>query len=155
MNVRVDYDALGGMLKLTSWGVQLSNGFRIYIDGGMHAYSIAVIQTLILDVNKQIAGVKKAADWLQATPAPNNLYHIACLHHITCLRRIICLTASPASTELPASVASPASTASLAPTALPASTAPPASTASPASTLWYKSYYVGELTALGFGAEGS
>ena len=47
MSVRVDYDALGGTLKLSSWGVQLSNGFRIYIDGSMHAYSITVIQILI------------------------------------------------------------------------------------------------------------
>ena len=47
MSVRVDYDALGGMLKLSSWGVQLSNGFCIYINGSMHAYPIAVIQILI------------------------------------------------------------------------------------------------------------
>ena len=47
MSVCVDYDALGGMLKLSSWGIQLLNGFRIYIDGSMHTYSIAVIRILI------------------------------------------------------------------------------------------------------------
>ena len=42
----------------------------------------------ILNVNRHLAGVNKAADWLPATPELNNLHHTASLHHIANLHRI-------------------------------------------------------------------
>ena len=45
----------------------------------------------ILDVNKHLAGVNEAADWLPETPELSNRHRIASLHHIANMHRIASL----------------------------------------------------------------